>query len=172
MKGLPHTEGAWKLAFTASAIVAGAAGAITGRGSIIIDTQSGSTDNGTSIIKNISGNDVKFDATDVVFVCAANQGAGTVTFNVLESDTGTITSGRLTSGTAVSGATKTIAAADETRVAIIRVRLDRGTITKRYFALNCEAAAADAVETMGMAYLHCGSGQCPITQDLAAVSVE
>lgn len=172
MKNLPHTDGAWKLAFTASAIVAGAAGAITGRGSIIIDTQSGSTDDGTSILKNISGGGVKFDASDAVFICGANQGAGTVTFNVVESDTGTITAGRLTSGTAIAGATKTIAAADETRVAVIRLRLDRGTVTKRYIALNCEAAAADAVETMGVVYLALESGSCPVTQDLAAVSVE
>lgn len=182
MKNSIHNDWVAKQVWSSGAIVAGAAGAVTGQGARVIDLQSGSTN--SAILQNVqhgtgsTGAFVQgtgFDCDEITFVCSADCGGtttATVTFQVVEHTAATITSNRLASATNVSGATVTITASDEHKTGLITLRLDRGTVTKRYLSVNVEAATTDAVAATCTALLHVGTGQVPVTQDLTAVLVE
>lgn len=182
MRNSITTDWVAKQVWSSGAIVAGAAGAVTGQGARVIDLTSASTN--SAILQNVewgtgsTGAFVKgtgFDCDEIVFVCSADCGGtttATVTFQVVEHTAATITSNRLASATNVTGAAITITASDEHKTGLIRLRMDRGTVTKRYLSVNVEAATTDAVAATCTAMLHVGSGQVAVTQDLAAVSVE
>lgn len=164
-----HVNTIFKQAFSASAVTTGEA--ITGLGTVMFDMQSLSTE--SSVLKNFSGNGVKVDACEIVFACTANCGSsGTVAFQVQETDTAAPASGLPASGSNISGAAVTISEANKNKIGVIRLRLDRGTVTKRYIGLTIDVGAAAAAEVAAIAIIIPGSAQLPITQDLAAVSVE
>ena len=164
MKNLIYTDFVTHQAFMATAIVAGALGAVTGMGTVAFDLRSGSTEAAT--LKNVGT-----DPTDVEFVCMADATTTSVTFTLLESVDATITNARLANGTAVAGAVATITVANQDKAVILRVRLDRGTVTKQFIGISAEAVGGNAAAVSVSAHFHT-NGSVPVTQPVAAVSVE